>query len=309
MVDEQFTQWLLESEIPSLRYLTRKNLQKLDQNDPLVIEDLRLMESSGPIPAILAGQASEGNWEGERTYYSPKYTSTHWSMLLLHELGLDSGHGDFRNGIDHMLAVTRNKLLEELDSKGHGWSCFWGNLLRYANPKTLDNPDRLLPIIEYLSDEALTTEWKCAWNDGLPCAWGAARTLWALAALPPKLHTERVDSGIRAGIGFLLEDYELHNANYPTSGRTHSIWSRINFPLFYQTDTLFVLRILAELKQLSHPGAESALAWLIGKRNKLGKWRGSSPYRQRTWQNFADKEETDRWVSYFAASILSRYEQ
>lgn len=309
MADEQFIQWLLESEIPSLRYLTRKNLQKLDHNDPLVIEDLRLMESSGPIPTILAGQTSEGNWKGERSYYTPKYFSSHWSMLLLHELSLDSMHKDFRRGIDHMLKDTQVEITEELDRKGHGFSCFWGNLLRYANPKTLDNSDRLLPIVEYLTLEGLTTDWKCAWNDELPCAWGAARTLWALAALPPKLHTERMDSVIRSGISFLLDDYELHNANYPTSGTTHSIWSRLNFPLFYQTDTLFVLRVLAELKQLSHPGAEGALAWLIGRRTKTGKWRGSSPFRQRTWKNFADKEETDRWVSYFAASILSRYEQ
>jgi hypothetical protein len=309
MQSKQLIEWLLSSETPSLRYLTRKNLQNIDEKDPLITRDRSLMESTGPIPGILAGQATEGHWKGEQSYYTPKYVSTHWSMLLLHELGLDSRQAAFRRGIDHMLQITREELLQELDQQGHGFSCFWGNLLRYSNPETLENKDRIEPIIEYLCRDSLDSKWRCAWNDELPCAWGAARTLWALAALPEDLRSERVASSIQHGVSFLLEEYELHEANYPTSGKSHPLWKRLNFPLFYQADVLFVLRVMAELGELSHPGTEGAIHWLKGKMMKSGRWTGASPFRQRTWKQLAFKGDTDRWASYFAAYVVKRYEQ
>ena len=309
MPSKQLTDWLLSSEMPSLRYLTRQNLQNLDDYDPLVTQDRSLMEKSGPIPEILAGQATDGHWKGEKNDYTPKYVSTNWSMLLLHELGLDSRQAGFRRGIDHMLEITREEVLEDLDRGGPGQPCFWGNLLRYSDPKTLENKDRLEPIIEYLCRNGLDSNWSCAWNDELPCAWGAARSLWALAALPEALRSERVASSIQCGVSFLLEEYELHEANYPTSGKVHPLWKRLNFPLFYQADILFVLRVMAELDELSHPGVEEAILWLKGRMKKSGKWVGASPFRQRTWKQLADKEDTDRWASYFAAHIVMKYEQ
>jgi hypothetical protein len=308
MPNEQLISWLLETDIPSLRYLTRKNLQQLDDNDPLVMEDLHLMNSTGPIPTILAGQTGEGNWEGERSYYTPKYVSSHWSMLLLHELGLNSEHKDFRRGIDFMLKDAQEEILEELEQSGYGLACFWGNLLRYSNPRILENKERLIPIIEYLTREGTVTDWRCVHNDNLPCAWGAARTLWALASLPTTLYSERVSNAIQSGIHFLLEEFDLQHAAYPTPGTTHTLWTRLSFPLFYQTDILFVLRVLVELGEVTHPGAEGGINWLISKRKRSGRWSGASPYRKRTWPNFADRAETDRWISYFAAYILMNYE-
>ena len=94
-------------------------------------------------------------------------------------------------------------------------------------------------------------------------------------------------------------------ANYPTpqGGSIHSLWSRLNFPLFYQADISLVLRALADLGKLDHPGAADALDWLRERRSSKGSWRGASPYRQRTW-DLGEREETDRWVSLHASLVL-----
>jgi hypothetical protein len=104
-----------------------------------------------------------------------------------------------------------------------------------------------------------------------------------------------------------LDEYKLEKANYPKpkKGKTHPLWFKLNFPLFYQADIMFVLRILADLGVLDHPGAGKALDWLTKKRGKNGRWRGSSPFRQRTWVVLGDRKETDRWVSLHSASVLS----
>jgi hypothetical protein len=78
----------------------------------------------------------------------------------------------------------------------------------------------------------------------------------------------------------------------------------MNFPLFYQADILFVLRVLAELGALDRPGARPALEWLAARRTANGHWRGTSPFGSRTWPALAGREETSRWVSLQAAAVL-----
>jgi hypothetical protein len=112
---------------------------------------------------------------------------------------------------------------------------------------------------------------------------------------------------IRNGLNFLLDEHSLVAADYPVpeKGKVHSVWSRLNFPLFYQSDILFVLRVAAELGMLAHAGVKPALDWLESRRARNGRWRGASPYKQRTWSELGDNREISRWVSLQAAVILS----
>jgi len=65
--------------------------------------------------------------------------------------------------------------------------------------------------------------------------------------LPARHRSAQAEAAIQGGLAFLLESHSLLKADYPTSGRVHTLWSRLNFPLLYQADILFVLRVLAEL--------------------------------------------------------------
>jgi hypothetical protein len=109
---------------------------------------------------------------------------------------------------------------------------------------------------------------------------------------------------------FLLEEHSLVEANYPTpdKGGIHPMWFRLNFPLFYQADILFVLRALSELGYIDHPGAADALDWLREKRQRNLAWRGANPFRSRTWKSLGDRDETNRFVSLHAALVLKAAE-
>ncbi len=306
MHDPGFIQWLLEAQTPSVRYLTLQWLQERPHWDSELREAWEVMKDSGPIPAILGGQTRIGSWAGEQSYYTPKYTSTHWSMLLLAELATDPRDSRMRRGALFMLGETWDTLQERLEHKKHGLTCFWANLLRYSLHCNLDDDPRLRCILETLVYDGEQADWRCKYNDDRPCAWGAARALWGFAALPEHLRKENVQAVIKNGLTFLLEQHSLVEANYPVpqGGKTHPLWFRLNFPLFYQTDILFVLRALAELDALDHPGAGPALEWLRERRMNNGRWRGASPFRQRTWIVLGDRTETDRWVSLYAAWVL-----
>jgi hypothetical protein len=298
MDDPSFIPWLLATRTPSIRYLTLRRLLGRPEDDAEVQVARREMTASGPIPAILARQTERGNWANERSYYTPKYTSTHWSMILLAELAADPADERLRRGAEFMLADTEAGLRED----GHGWVCFWGNLLRYALYCRFDDDPRAARLTDRVVRDATEAGWRCRHNDELPCAWGAARSLWGLAALPAERRSPEVAAAIASGLAFLLDGDHLVRADYPTPGKVHEIWGHLNFPLFYQADILFVLRVAAELGALDHPGARPALAWLAARRRTNTAWQGTSPFR--TPRGLWGHEEIDRWVTLHAAIVL-----
>jgi hypothetical protein len=299
--------WLLQAKTPSIRNITLRKLLGRPEEVPDLETGHHATKAAGPVHEILSHQTESGCWSGERSYYTPKYTSTHWSMLLLTELGADGSNPRMKKGAAFMLAAPQNELTETLEKGGIGLSCFWGNLLRYALLCSQADNLQIKDIIQYLANDA-QNHWCCPYNGGLPCAWGAARALWGLAALPAENSSPLVEAAIQSGISFLLENHRLVAADYPTPDKVHPLWFRLNFPLFYQADILFVLRVMAELRTLDHPDAQPALEWLLSKRKPDGRWHGTNPFRRRTWPDLADSEETSRWVSLFSAIILLQAE-
>jgi len=308
MQDPGFIEWLLDAQTPSIRYLTLRDLLGKSENDPQIVTVREEMETSGPIPLILGGQTRIGSWAGERSYYTPKFTSTHWSMLLLAELACDGLDARMRRGAIFMLGETWELLQKRVRKRVHDWTCLWANMLRYALHCQLDDDPRLHILVEAVAQDGLKAKWRCEYNENKPCAWGASRSLWALAALPEHMRTPDIQDSIQNGLTFLLEKHDLLSTNYPAPEGSSSskLWTRLNFPLFYQADILFVLRTLAELDVLHLPSAQPALEWLHNRRMANSHWRGASPFRRRTWIVLGDRQEIDRWVSLHAAMVLSK---
>ena len=308
------SQWLMDSPTPSIRYLTLRKLLGRGEDDGDVQAEREAMRTSGAIPSILEQQTDEGYWRGDRKYYGRKYSGTHWSMILLPELAADPDDPRMRRGADFMLGITDNNyMLEDRfdDSvpspQAFGFTCLWGNILRYAAYCGMADDPRVPPIVDYVARNLDAGGCHCMINAYLPCAWGAARSLWGLAALPER--SEAVERAIDKALGFLLESgHDLSTGDYPTPGTIHKLWTTLNFPLFYHADVLFVLRVLGELGALGHPGAQPALQSLEAQRKPNGRWRGTSPYGARTWKLSQDKQDTSRWVSLHAAIVLKQAE-
>ncbi len=291
--------WLLSAKTPSIRYLTARDLLCLSDNDSYMNLARQAIMSDGSIPAIFAKQTKSGQWANEHSYYTPKYVSTHWSLTLLTELAVHQDDMRFQRGVDYMLSTTIRDNLKI--------ACFRGNLLRYALYARRDDDPRVQTIVDDVVKD-ITGYCQCQHNGGYSCAWGVVRALWGLAALPDIQARVDIQAVIDQALHFLLDSFSLTEANYPIpdNGKVHPMWFKLNFPLFYQVDILFTLRVLAELDALKHPNVAPALDWLEAQRLPDGRWRGSSPFRQRTWRTLGDSEETDRWVSLQSAVILQR---
>jgi hypothetical protein len=97
--------WLLDSD-PSIRWQVMRDL--LDAGPDEVAAERARVATEGWGARLLALQGPDGYWAGDRAYF-PNYTSTHATLMVLRELGLDPQSPEARQAIAR---VRENALLE-----------------------------------------------------------------------------------------------------------------------------------------------------------------------------------------------------
>jgi hypothetical protein len=146
----------------------------------------------------------------------------------------------------------------------------------------------------------------CGVNENLPCAWGAAKEMRALAAIPPRRRTARVKRAIALGVEFLLSR-DPAEADYPMGwGNTKpsSSWFKLGFPSGYVADVLQILEALAELGHAGDPRLQHALEWLAGQQDARGRWTNRYAYPRRTTVPIEAQGRPSKWVTLRACTVL-----
>ena len=293
--------WLLEKSDPAVRALTLRQLLDRGPRDSDLRETQQRAMSSPPISTLLKRERADGSWPGP-TMYAPKYQGTHWSNLLLIEYGADPG--------DPRVRRAARRVLEDLgdpEKSGMGWvfaqdhgvSCFVGNVVRYVAIAGYGADVRIEPLVQRLVRDSKQYDAACAINGDDPCAWGYARLIWGLAALPESARTREVERTLRRGVEFLLS-YKLERGRYPTATEPSYLWRQLSFPLFYQADVLFVLRAIDAAGELDDPRAQPAIAWLLARQDERGRWAGRAPYADR----MASRVDASKWVTLQVLTLL-----
>lgn len=292
--------WLLERRDPAVRANTLRSLLERGPRDPELREAQSRAMSAPPISTILRRQGADGRWAGA-SMYTPKYLSSHWQNLLLVEYGVDPSDARVRRGARKILedlAATPNDMAWVLE-QDHGVSCFTGNVVRYVSLAGYGADPRVEPLVERLVRDSRKFDAACFINDENPCAWGYARLVWGLAALPEAARTRDVERTLRRGVEFLFS-YKMERGSYPAAyGRSH-LWRQASFPLFYQADVLFVLRAIDAAGAIGDERAQPALAWLLARQDARGRWGGRAPYADR----MPSRIDASKWVTLQAATIL-----
>lgn len=292
--------WLLEKRDPAVRAATLRGILDRSPRDAELREAQARATSSPPISTILHRQGADGRWNGGGMY-SPKYTGSHWSMLLLTEYGIEGSDARIRRGARMILDDLSNGTggMEWATKLDHGVSCFFGNVVRYVAMAGYGTDPRLEPIVQRLVREAKRYDAACHINEEQPCAWGYARLVWGLAALPEAARSREVERALRRGVEFLLT-YRPDQGDYPAPYGTSYLWRQVSFPLFYQADVLFVLRALDAADALDDPRAQSSIAWLLARQDERGRWGGRAPYTDR----MPSRIDASKWVTLHAITLL-----
>lgn len=151
--------WLLDSD-PSLRWQVMRDL--LDARPDEIAAERARVATEGWGARLLALQGPEGYWAGERAFF-PKYTSTHSSLTILRELGLDPQSPEARRAIDRV----RDNVLFEYDDLPY----FGGEVEPCINGSTVAIGayfgEDVRPIVErLLGDQMEDGGWNCEQERG-----------------------------------------------------------------------------------------------------------------------------------------------
>ena len=293
--------WLLERSDPAVRAQTLRLLLDRSARDPELREAQQRAMSTPPISTILRRQKPDSSWPGANLY-GPKYEGTHWANLLLVEYGVDPGDPRVRRAaryvLDELGSPGRGGM-EWVFNRDHGASRMVGSVVRYVAMAGYGNDERLEPLVQRLLRDSKEFDAACWINGEQPCAWGYARLIWGLAAIPESARTREIQRTLRRGVEFLLS-FKVERGRYPTDTAPSYLWRQLSFPLFYQADVLFVLRALDAAGAIDDDRAQPAIGWLLARQDPRGRWAGRAPYAAR----MPSRVDASKWVTLQACTLL-----
>jgi hypothetical protein len=320
--------WLLEKDDPGVRYLALRDLMDLSAADRELRAARKAAHQHGPIAAVLAEMDEAGYWAQSGPGYNPKYRSTVWSLILLAQLGASVEE-------DKRLAHACAYLLDQALTAGGQFTasgapsgtadCLQGNLCWALLELGYDDP-RLATAFDWMARTvtgegiAPSTErqavaryyagkcgplFACGSNNRLPCAWGGIKVMLAFSAVPASQRTPLLKRAIKQGVDFLL-GVDPSTAAYPSgySAKPSQSWWKFGFPVFYITDVLQNVEVLAALGYGRDRRLANALALIRDKQDEHGRWLLEYDYAGKTWLDFGRKRQPSKWVTLRALRAL-----
>ncbi len=320
--------WLLEKDEPGMRYLALRDLMELPADSHELRAARKAAHKQGPIASILAEMDEEGFWAEPGPGYNPKYRSTVWSISLLAQLGA-AIEEDKRIAracayfLDHALAAG-GQITGSGAPSGTAY-CLQGNLCLALLELGFDDPrldtafdwmarsvtgegiapatDRYASVRYYAGKCGPT--FACGSNNKLPCAWGGVKVMLALGKWPVKRRTSQIKRAIEHGVNFLFS-VDPATAAYPSgySSKPNQSWWKLGFPVFYVTDLLQNVEVLAALGCGHDRRLANAMAIIRDKQDDQGRWLLEYDYTGKTWGDFGRKKQPNKWVTLRALRVL-----
>ena len=140
-------------------------------------------------------------------------------------------------------------------------------------------------------------------NMGRPCAWGAVKSLRALANLPPALQTAKAKKAKEMAAEFFLSR-DLAKADYPYTVRVSGEWFKFGFPLSYTSDVLEASLALCEAGCGRDARLTNAIELVISKRDADGRWAMKHSLNGKMWVDVEKKGQPSKWVTLRAMRVL-----
>lgn len=130
----------------------------------------------------------------------------------------------------------------------------------------------------------------------------------AFSKLPAEERTPLIDRAIQHGIDFLFS-VDPAEADYPTgwTDKPSRNWWKFGFPVFYITDLLQNVEALVALGYGRDPRLINALEIIREKQDDLGRWALDYHYTGKTWLDFGEKRQPNKWVTIRALRVLKAH--
>ena len=321
------TGWLLEEENPSVRYFALRELLDLPEHDPRVAQTRAAILQTGPVPRILDRQTPGGYWgKPEDFYVRSKYRGTVWNFIVLAELGAPGADPRIHRACEFILSASQ-------DRTSHGFAF-------ESRPLSGGDPELLIPCLTgnmlfslirfgYLCDPRVQAgiEWLIRYEraddgdapapQGWPyhtqprcwgkhsCHMGVVKPLKALVEIPPDQRSEEAGWLIQVAAEYLLK-HRIFMSSRHTDRVRMPAWMNFGFPLFWNSDALEILLLLARLGYRDER-MQPAVDLLVAKQDEGGRWPLETSYNDRMLVTIERQGLPSKWITLAAMRVLKAY--
>ncbi|HZC26118.1 MAG TPA: hypothetical protein VE287_03780, partial [Actinopolymorphaceae bacterium] len=267
MPKQTAVEWLLRSEEPAVRFLTRRDvLGQQGRKDAGKI-------LGGPImTTLLAGQLPNGGYGG-----SPyrKWVGTHWRLVSLVDLGVPRAEPRAVAAADHVLAWRARRRVEPptIDGLTRVCASVDGNALATSSRLGLAADPRARALAESLigwqwpdggwNCHQKATGYRSSFHETLSTAWGLYEYAEATGDVDARKAADRAAE-------LFLDHRLLYRVG--TAEPINRVWHELRYPSYWHYDILRVLTILARMDRIRDPRASDALDELERRRRPDGRW-------------------------------------
>ena len=260
--------WLLDGD-PAVRWRVLRDLT--GASDEEVTRERSRVAVEGWGARLLAAQDDDGRWDG--VYYSPKWTSTTYTLLRLLSLGLPAGHPAALLGCERLWEWRERWRAPE--------TCIAGILVQITNGFGYDAKGLDALVEHLLGQQHVDGGWNCAKPPDENRHSSFHTSILALEALESYAGVHDVDEAIRRGQEFFLQHrlYQSHR-----TGEV-AIRASVRFPAFPE----WHFDVLRGLEHFARTGADrderlrDAVEVVRAARRKDGRWPAFSPYPGKQW--------------------------
>jgi hypothetical protein len=266
--------WLLDSDEPAVRYLTRRDLLGDRDGEAAAADSARILH--GPkVRALLAGQQPDGGF-GVGPY--SKWSGAHWRLVSLVELAAPAGEPRLvaaaSTVLDWLAGRSHRRGVKVIDGLARRCASQEGNALAVACRLGMAADPRAELLARSLVDwQWPDGGWNCdlrasgrrsSFHESLPPAWGLHEYWLATGAV-----------WAREAAGRAAELFLSHRL-YRSLGDGEVIdrrWLTLHYPPYWHYDVLQALLILSRLGKARDPRAADALDLLVRRRRADGRWQ------------------------------------
>jgi hypothetical protein len=318
---------LLEDGNPSVRYLTlTRILDQPESNREVRHARKRIMEI-GVVPAILARQEPGGNWEDPKSFYTRKYRSTVWQLIILAELAADPKHLQVKKACEFILGRAQDRSsggfsVYTAERTGGGRAsmvipCLTGNMVWSLRRLGYARDERVKRGIDWLAEYLRFDDgesrppagWRYRQHEACfgrhTCFMTVVKGLKALAEVPLPEQSAAVRRCIANSVEFMLK-HHVYKRSHDLGRVAKPGWRRLGFPKMWQTDILEILGILTRLK-VRDTRMQEAFDLLVSKQNHQGRWIVQDSFNGRFQVPIETKGRPSKWVTLNALTVLKNY--
>ncbi|MDJ0960072.1 MAG: hypothetical protein QNJ88_05400 [Acidimicrobiia bacterium] len=300
-LDPSVVEWLLEGD-PAVAWQTRRDL--LDDAAGAAADRERIA-TEGWGARMLSHQDPEGTW-GD-AIYSPKWTSTTYSLLELYRYGLAADHPAAQRGVEVLLdrmryidgGLTPAKTVPEPET------CVTGMVVQLDTYFGIDD-GRADALVDWLLDEQLADGgWNCDTYRTDTTHGSFHTTITVLEAFlerTARRPDSRLDEAAARGREFFLNHRLYHS--HRTGAVADDVFTRFSFPPRWHFDALRGLDYFQASAAERDERLAEAIALVHTRRRKDGMWPLQNVHRNRVWFTMERGGRPSRWNTLRALRVL-----